>query len=129
MQALKVRRVSLSEDLSRPGDYVFIGKRAPIRKFEPIPSDPPKGFFRRIGWHLLGKKQLYKEIIEIVWPDYDTIILNCPECNGALAMPSKNKIISVEPLTLERTLVCPYCKTKTFDIEGGKIIPVVYHAT
>jgi hypothetical protein len=36
LQTLAVRRVPSSADLERPGDYCFIGKRAPIRKFEPV---------------------------------------------------------------------------------------------
>jgi len=34
MQAFEVRRVQLSEDLSRPGDYVFIEKRVPRIQIE-----------------------------------------------------------------------------------------------
>jgi hypothetical protein len=130
MQAVEVRRVSLSEDLSRPGDYVFIEKRAPRIQVERLSLEAPKishgwlipEVYAWVKWMLFGKKYELKQIVEFVWPDYDTIILNCPECNGALAMPSKNKIVSIEPLTIEFPLTCPYCKTKTFTITEGKLI-------
>lgn len=51
MEALttfEVHRVLSSADILQPGDYCFIEKRQPTRKFEPIPVEPPRGFFDRI---------------------------------------------------------------------------------
>jgi hypothetical protein len=130
MQALEVRRVPLSEDLSRPGDYVFIGKRPPRIQIERTPLSPPEDdgrtntmfLLRLLWWKFFGKKHEMKQVVELVWPDYDTVILNCPACNSPLAMPKANKIVSIEPLTLEIPLTCPYCKTKSFTITEGKLI-------
>lgn len=123
MQALEVRRVPLSEDLSRPGDYVYIEKRAPRVQNQHVPLSPPSGLFRRFYWNAFGKKYELKQIVELLWPDYDAVILNCPVCNGPCATTKKHKIISVEPLTLEIPLTCPYCKTKSFTITEGKLMP------
>jgi hypothetical protein len=122
MQALEVRRVSLSEDLSRPGDYVFVGRRAPRITIERTPLTPPVGMLEKLWWNLFGKKYEMKQIVELVWPDYDAIILNCPVCNGPCATTKRHKIISIEPLTLEIPLTCPYCKTQSFNITEGKLI-------
>jgi hypothetical protein len=122
MQALEVRRVPLSEDLSSPGDFVFIGKRAPRITVERLALEAPSGFFKKLWWNAFGKKYEMKQIVELVWPDYDAIILNCPACNGPCATTKRHKIISIEPLTLEIPLTCPYCKTKSFTITEGKLI-------
>jgi hypothetical protein len=122
MQALEVRRVRLSEDLSSPGDFVFIGRRAPRITVERLPLEAPSGFFKRLWWNYFGKKYEMKQIVELVWPDYDTIILNCPECNNPCATTKNHKILSIEPLTLQIPLTCPYCKTKSFTITEGKLI-------
>jgi hypothetical protein len=123
-QALQVRRVSSSADLLHPGEYVFIEKRPPQITIEKKPLANP-GFFRR----MFHRDYELKQIVELVWPDYDVAILNCPECNTPLATTARRKIISVEPLTLELPLTGLYCKTKSFAIENGRLIRVVYHAS
>jgi hypothetical protein len=120
--ALEVKRVPLSEDLLHPGDYVFIGKRDPHRTFQSIPLEPPKGWGRRLLWNLFGKKYELKQIVEFVWPEIDTVIINCPECNQPLATTRAHKIISLEPLTIETPLTCPYSKTHSFKVEQGQIV-------
>jgi len=122
MQALEVRRVRLSEDLSSPGDFVFIGKRQPRVTVERLPLEAPAGILEKLWWKFFGKKYEMKQIVEMVWPDYDAIILNCPACNGPCATTKRHKILSIEPLTLEIPLTCPYCKTKSFTITEGKLI-------
>jgi hypothetical protein len=77
LQTLEVRRVQSSADLMKAGDYVFIGKREPIRKFEAKDVLPPDGFWRSLLWFFFGKKKKLKEFIEIVWPDYDAVVLVC----------------------------------------------------
>ena len=128
--ALEVKRVPHSEDLLHPGDYVFIGKREPRRTFHSVAIEPPLerpdgtvigDAFRYLSWKLFGKKFELKPIVESVWPDIDTVIVNCPACNQAFATTQNHKILSVEPLTLNIPLTCPYCKTNTFKIEEGKI--------
>jgi uncharacterized protein YbaR (Trm112 family) len=122
MEALAVRRVSTSADLANPGEYVFIEKRQPRRNVEQIPIEPPSGFFRRLWWEWFGKKYTLRVVLEMLWPEIDTIILNCPVCNGPCATTKNHKIISVEPLTLEIPLTCPYCKTNTFVVREGQIM-------
>jgi len=123
--ALAVKRVPHSEDLLHPGDDVFVGKRAPIRTVEQIAIDPPTNRFQRLWWSWFGKKYALREVLEMLWPEIDTVILNCPVCNGPCATTRNHKILSIEPLTLEIPLTCPYCKTNTFKIEEGKITLVV----
>jgi aspartate carbamoyltransferase regulatory subunit len=123
LKALEVRRVSLSEDLSRPGDYVYIEKRAPRIQIERTPLTAPAGILEKLWWKFFGKKYELKQIVELVWPDYDAIILNCPECNSPCATTKRHKIVSIEPLALEIPLTCPYCKTKSFTITEGKLMP------
>ena len=136
--ALEVKRVSLSEDLLHPGDFVFIEKREPHRTFQSIPLEPPADkyggtligdAFRYLKWRLFGPKYELKQIVEFVWPEIDTVIINCPECNNPIATTGIHKILSLDPLTIETTITCPYCRIRSFDIEKGKIIPVFYHAT
>jgi len=129
MQALEVRRVQSSADLLVPGDYVFIPKREPKKIVIKTPHVPPEGFFRRLFWDWFGKKYALREVLEALWPAFDTIILICPECKNAFATTERHKIFSVEPLTLSMPLTCPYCKTMSFDIKEGKITPIIYHAT
>jgi hypothetical protein len=76
VKALEVRRVELSEDLQKPGDFVLIQKGEPIRKVERTPIYPPSGFIHRIWWNAFGQKYEVKQVIELLWPDYDTMILN-----------------------------------------------------
>jgi hypothetical protein len=114
--------VSHSEDLLHPGEYVFIPKREPIRTFHSEPLAPPAGAFRRLWWNWFGKKYEIKAIVELLWPEIDTIIINCPDCNQALATTQRHKIVSLEPLTIETPLTCPYTKTHTFKVAEGKIL-------
>jgi hypothetical protein len=123
MQALEVRRVPTSADLAHPGEYVFVAKRAPHITYQSEPLEPPRGLLQRLWWNAFGKKYELKQIVELLWPEIDTIIMNCPTCNGPLATTRNHKILSIEPLTLEIPLTCPYCKTNTFKIEEGKIMP------
>jgi hypothetical protein len=122
LKALEVKRVEHSEDLLHPGEYVFVGKRQPIITIEKNPIDPPQGKFKLLWWTFFGKKHELKQIVELLWPEQDAIILNCPVCNGPCATTKNHKIISIEPLTLEIPLTCPYCKTRSFDIKEGKIM-------
>ena len=120
--AQEVKRVPHSEDLLHPGDYVFIGKREPRRTFQSIPLNPPTGRIRRLWWKWFGKKYELKPFVELQWPEIDTVIVNCPDCNQAFATTQNHEIVSIEPLTLLHPLTCPYCKTNTFKINEGKIM-------
>lgn len=123
LTALEVKRVPHSEDLLHPGEFVFIPKREPIRTFHSEPLEPPtRGVFRYLWWKWFGKKYEIKQIVELLWPEIDTVIINCPECNQALATTGQHKIVSLEPLTIETPLTCPYSKTHTFKVAEGKII-------
>ena len=42
-----------------------------------------------------------KEVVEIVWPDYDAVILLCPHCSQPIATTKDHRIVSLEPLTIE----------------------------
>jgi hypothetical protein len=91
---LPVRRVPFSYDIEKPGDYCFIPKREPIRKFEPEQVASPTGFWRWVVWFLKGRPSFaLKEIVEIVWPDYDAIILNCPHCSQPIATTKDHRIV------------------------------------
>jgi uncharacterized protein YbaR (Trm112 family) len=123
LTAIQVRRVSNSEDLMVAGDYVFIPSRPPKVVTETIPLDPPRGWFKRLWWNLFGTKSIVKESKEEVWPAYDTVIMVCPTCNQPLATSAKHAITSVEPLTIESPVTCPYCRTVTFKVKEGTLMP------
>ncbi len=129
---LPVRRVPFSANIQKPGDYCFISKREPIRKFESEPVAPPTGFWRMIAWLLRGRpSHSLKEAIEIVWPDYDAVILLCPHCSQPIATTKDHRIVSLEPLTIEKPLACVYSRgvqkdaqpTVIFNIKDGNIMP------
>jgi hypothetical protein len=128
---LQVHRVPFSADLLQPGDYCFIAKREPIRTFDTQRLEPPQGFFRLLLWGMFGKKTDTKETIEIVWPDYDAIVMNCPHCSQPIATTKDHKILSIEPLTIEKPLACAYSRgvgrydtpTVAFEIKDGNIMP------
>lgn len=121
LKALEVRRVTHSEELTNPGEFVFIQKREPIRTIERQPLEPPQGFLKRMYWKFFGKKYEVKEIIEIVWPEHDAVIINCPYCNSPCSTTKHHKLLSLDPLTIEIPITCPYCRTNSFQIREGKI--------
>lgn len=121
VQAIPVRRVEHSEDLAAPGDYVFIAKREPKVIIEKRPLLPPEGFLKRLWWNLFAEKYELKQTIENVWPDHDTVIVNCPVCKSPSATTDRQTIMSLDPLTLDGTLTCPYCQTVSFGITDGKL--------
>jgi hypothetical protein len=101
-----------------------------------VPNDPPAGFFKRLWWTWFGKKYEIKQTIELQWPEYDAVILNCPHCNGPLATTAGHKIISLDPLTIETPIGCSYSRAKgiateareeertfAFIVRDGKVIP------
>jgi hypothetical protein len=118
-----VVRVKTSEELLRPGEYVFIAKRPPLVTVEKVPLYPPLGFFKLLWWTLFGKKYDTKQTVEVVWPAVDTIILNCPDCATPFATSERHKIVSVEPLTIDIPVTCPYTKDKSFSISEGNLTP------
>jgi hypothetical protein len=131
LQTLEVHRVASSADILQPGDYCFIAKRDPIRRFEPVAVELPKGFWKRIVWVMQGRPSTaMKEVLELVWPEYDAIIMNCPHCNQPIGTTKDHKILSVEPLTIEKPLGCAYSRagfskapTIAFQVKDGKIMP------
>jgi hypothetical protein len=135
LKALEVRRVATSADLMAPGDFAFVPRREPLRRIEYTPVPPPRGFFKRIVWQFFGEKRTEKQFIELQWPEYDTVILNCPYCNLPLALTRSHKIVSLEPLTIETPIGCVYSRGKgiatnareddkdiVFSVKEGKII-------
>ena len=59
---------------------------------------------------MFGSKHSYKEIVEIRWPDYDAIILNCPHCSQPIATTKEHRIVSIEQLhrwILLPLTICP----------------------
>jgi hypothetical protein len=123
MQALEVRRVTHSEDLLKPGDYVYVPKRPPIVTYERKLLEAPPGFFAKLWWHWFGQKYTIKQIVELQWPECDVAVLNCPDCNSPVATTGRHKIVSIEPLTIETPITCPYSKDFTFKVSEGKIMP------
>jgi hypothetical protein len=120
MQAPAVR-VKSSEDLLNKGEYVFIPARKPEIRIEKTPIAPPAGFFKQLWWDYFGKKYETKEIVTEVWPKIDTIVIQCPNCNGSFATTKHQTILSVEPLTLDMPLTCPYCRNFTFEAKNGNL--------
>jgi len=120
--AQEVKRVPTSENLLHPGDFVFIPKREPIKTFESVPVPPPKGILSRWLWQRFGKRFELKPVYETVWPGIDTVVMLCPICNGPVATTKHHPIINVDPLTIEASITCPYCRTFTFKVVEGKIM-------
>ncbi len=130
VQSVELHRVIYSADIEKPGDFVFIPKREPIRRTTRTTVDPPNGFFKRVLWNLFGTKVRTTETSERVWPDYDAVILMCPHCNQPIGTTREHRIVSTEPLTIEQPLACAYSKpspsalpTIAFKIQDGKIMP------
>jgi hypothetical protein len=73
---------------------------------------PPRGFFAKIAFKLWGKKTELHQAIELQWPEYDAIILNCPHCYMPLATTMKHRITSLDPLTIESPIGCEYSRAK-----------------
>jgi hypothetical protein len=90
MDALKVRRVPASDELAKPADYVFVQKRQPIITVERQPLLPPSSFLKRLWWDAFGKKYELKRIVELLWPERDTVILNCPQCSQPVSGYAKH---------------------------------------
>jgi hypothetical protein len=90
--ALEVKRVPLSEELLHSGEYVLIQKREPQRSFVSVPFPPPSGCFRFLRWKFIGPKFELKTIEQPVWPDADTIVVNCPLCKGPVATTKHHTI-------------------------------------
>jgi hypothetical protein len=129
-QTLAVRRVSSSADLLKPGDYCFIPKREPIRTFETVTAERPKGFWRGLLWYISGAKTTAKITELPQWPDYDAIVMACPHCCQPIGTTKEHTIVSVEPLTLDKPIGCAYSRqgfntppTITFQIKDGNIMP------
>lgn len=120
--AQEVKRVPKSEDLLHPGDFVFIPKREPVRTYQSIPLTPPAGFLKRLLWNLFGQKYEIRMHEHPLWPDIDTVIVNCPICNGPVGTTKHHAIANIEPLTIETPITCPYCRTFTFKVAEGKIM-------
>ena len=131
LQTLEVRRVAISPDLEKPGDYCFIARRETIRTFETIEQPAPKGFFRRLVWLIFGSKQQHKETMLPQWPDYDAIVMGCPHCGQPIGTTKEHRILSVEPLTIDKPLACAYScptvkgslPTVAFQVKDGKLMP------
>jgi hypothetical protein len=95
--AQEVKRVPHSEELLHPGDFVFIPKRQPAVTFHSVPLEPSKGWGRRMRWNLFGTKYEIQKTVTPVWPDADTVILNCPICNRPFGTTAQHKITSTDP--------------------------------
>jgi hypothetical protein len=133
-KSLELRRVSSSADLASPGDFVYIAKREPLKTVLMVPIDPPRGFFKRIVWNIAGKKFAVREELDPRWPEQDTIVLLCPHCSQPLATTKEHKIVSLDSLTLNKPLACPYSRSRgisaqadvstevSFEIVEGKIM-------
>ena|SRR3569832_1968025 len=130
-QCLTVHRVPTSADLLQPGDYCFIAKREPIRTYETVTTERPSGFWRGLVWSIFGAKTTTKVTASPQWPECDTIIMQCPHCNQTIGTTKEHRILSVEPLTLDRPLACAYSRgaekgalpTIAFTIKDGNIMP------
>ena len=130
MQALDLRRVPISADLEKAGDFAFVPKREPIREITRTPIDPPTGFFKALWWSLFGKKYVEKETVLPLWPEYDAIVMMCPHCNQPIGTTKEHHIVSTEPLTIEQPVACAYSRptlqappTIAFKVTDGKIMP------
>jgi hypothetical protein len=60
----------------------------------------------------LREKWKVNQYIELQWPEYDAVILNCPHCNMPLATTKTHKIVSLEPLTIETPIGREYSRAK-----------------
>ena len=73
----------------------------------------PASWFRRV---FLGQKE--KMITNVVI----TIIMSCPFCGLPLMTSTDNRILSRNPLTLDKPVRCPY-SSHDFSIKDGNIMP------
>jgi hypothetical protein len=136
LTTLPVRRVPFSADIEKPGDYCFISKREPVRNLELVIPNP-RNVWQASWWLIRSAFGFYpapevkNETVEIRWPDYDAIILLCPHCSQPIATTKDHRIVSLEPLTIEKPLACVYSRdvqrdsqpTVFFTIKDGNIMP------
>lgn len=121
LKATEVRMHQHSEELMAPGDAVFVAKREAKRTVEKVQLEPPVGILERLWWYAFGKKHEMREVVELLWPEFDALIVNCPSCGQPCATNRNHKILSLDPVTVELPITCPYCKTFTFAIEANHI--------
>lgn len=74
---------------------------------------------RRLSWNWFGQKYEIKQIVELLWLGINTVILNRADYNQPSATITQCRIVSLEPLTIETSLIRPYSKTRTLKIEQG----------
>jgi len=87
VKTIEARRVKLSGDVNAPGNYVFKAKREPKVTVEKHPLLPPEDkdgtntmfLLPLLRWKVFGKST--RGSIEVLWPEYDAVIVNCPACN------------------------------------------------
>jgi hypothetical protein len=108
MQALEVRRVSSSEDLLHPGEYVYIPARPPEITREKKPIVAPVGFWKTIWWALFSRKYEIIQTKNPSWPEVNSVIIVCPQCSVPFASSKLHPILSIDPLTIVQSLTCPY---------------------
>jgi hypothetical protein len=128
--AVQAHRVPVSPDILKAGDYCFIPKKDPMRTYETVLAEPPTGRWKRIIWALFRSKTITKVTELPLWPNYDAVVMACPHCNQPIGTTKDHKIVSVEPLTLDKPLACAYSSagfrsaaTIAFEVKDGKIMP------
>jgi hypothetical protein len=132
-KALEVRRVATSPDIERPGDYCFIAKREPIRTYDTMTVERPRGIWTAIlmALGIPATKRVTRETLLPQWPDYDAIVMACPHCGQPIGTTKEHRIVSVEPLTIDQPIACAYSRgagkfdtpTVAFTVKDGKIMP------
>lgn len=99
MRSLPLRSVSVSADLEKPGDFVFIKAREPERTQIRTPIEPPKNPLKRFFWYMFETSFRVTETLIPQWPVRGTVILLCPRAYS----PSRRlEIIKSSRLNLSR---------------------------
>jgi hypothetical protein len=82
-----------------------------------VPQEVRRTFFDRLfRRHPVPKTQII-----------NTVVISCPFCGLPILTNFSHKILSRDPLTLEKPITCPYRSKESqhaFQINQGEIIPV-----
>jgi hypothetical protein len=97
--ALEVKRVPHSEELLHPGEFCTIPKREPIVLMNMEPVQPPQGLFSRLIWRFFGEEYVTTKTVIPQRPDVDTVIVNCPLCNGPVGTTKNHLRKAITPLS------------------------------
>ena len=120
--AQEVKRVSTPDEPLHRGDVVFLQKREPIKTFESVPCRSAERHRCALALATVREQVRTEAGVRAGMAGHRHLRHALPHLQRPNGSHEASPITSLDPLTIDAPITCPFCSTFTLKVVEGRIL-------